>query len=93
MPQKMHSASQLHLVAAGLHLQARDPFALFDALLATSPKNLDVTHAFYLGFELSKALTALTLGKHYEQDEALDWGFLTEREQHHRLSRNRPPSA
>ena len=84
---------QLHLVASGLHLQDRDPFHLFEALLATTPKNMDATHAFYLGFELSKALTALTLGKHYEQDEALDWGFLTVREEHHRLSRQRPSSS
>jgi dihydropteroate synthase len=84
---------QLHLIAAGLHLQDRDPFALFEQLLAASPKNMDATHAFYLGFELSKALTALTLGKLYEQDEALDWGLLTEPEQHHRLARKRPPSS
>ena len=84
---------QLHLITSGLHLQDNDPFALFEALLATSPKNMDPTHAFYLGFELSKALTALTLGKHYEQDEALDWGFLTANEQHHRLSRKQPESS
>ena len=37
----------------------------------------DPAHAFYLGYELAKARTALTLGKHYRQDQALDWGFLT----------------
>ena len=36
-------------------------------------------HAFYLGYEMAKAVTALTLGKDYRQDEALDWGFLTVR--------------
>lgn len=90
---------QLHLVCAGTHLSARDPFALFERLLATSPGNVDVSHAFYLGFELSKALTALTLGKQYEQDQALNWGLLTREEGHHRLTRrgrhgtsNPPPS-
>ena len=41
------------------------------------PKNLDAAHAFYLGYEMCKAATAITLGKQYQQDEALDWGFLT----------------
>jgi hypothetical protein len=43
-----------------------------------------------LGYELSKAATAVTLGKQYEQDESLDWGFLTQAERHHRLARQRP---
>lgn len=76
---------ELHIVGAGLHLRHRDPFALFESLLATGPHNVDSSHAFYLGFELSKALTALTLGKQYEQDQALDWGYLTVEEGHHRL--------
>jgi len=45
-------------------------------MLAADPK-LDASHAFYLGYELSKAVTALTLGKNYTQDQALRWGFLT----------------
>lgn len=52
-----------------------DPFALFDRMGID-----DESHAFYLGYELAKAKTALTLGKHYRQDQALDWGFLTEPE-------------
>ena len=39
--------------------------------------DIDSSHAFYLGYELAKALTALTLGKNYVQDQALQWGFLT----------------
>jgi len=35
------------------------------------------THAFYLGRELMKAKTALTLGKTYRQEGALQWGYLT----------------
>ncbi len=38
--------------------------------------NLDAAHAFYLGYEMAKAVTALTLGKNYVQDQALRWGFL-----------------
>jgi hypothetical protein len=49
------------------------------------PKNLDASHAFYLGFEMHKALTATTLGKQYVQDESLDWGYLTQREARHYL--------
>jgi hypothetical protein len=54
------------------------------------PKNLDAGHAFYLGYEMCKALTALTLGKTYRQDEALDWGLATRAEARHYLKR---PSA
>ena len=75
---------RIHLVCAGLHLEAADPFQLFEQLMATQPKNVDPSHAFYLGYELAKAITALTLGKEYRQDEALDWGHLTVAEQSHR---------
>lgn len=78
---------RLHLVCAGLHLEGADPFELFARLLATQPKNVDPGHAFYLGYELAKATTALTLGKDYRQDEALDWGHLTVAERSHRRSR------
>ena len=37
----------------------------------------DPSHAFYLGYEMMKARTALTLSKTYRQDQALEWGFLT----------------
>ncbi|MFO0890453.1 MAG: DUF6513 domain-containing protein [Isosphaeraceae bacterium] len=56
-------------------LSGSDPFELFDAM-----EVLDPSHAFYLGYELMKAKTALTLGKNYRQDRALEWGFLTEEE-------------
>ena len=42
--------------------------------------DVDPGHAFYLGYEMAKAGTALTLGKDYRQDQALDWGHLTEPE-------------
>lgn len=81
----------IHLLAAGMHFQNRDPFALFEEVLGTElGKRVDASHAFYLGYEMSKALTALTLDKQYEQDEALHWGYLTRQEKTHRLPRKRP---
>ena len=56
-----------------------DAFRLFEKMAVTDP-----SHAFYLGWELMKAKTALTLGKNYRQDQALDWGYLTEPEVSHR---------
>jgi dihydropteroate synthase len=37
----------------------------------------EATHAFYLGKELAKAKLAVTLGKSYRQEGALNWGYLT----------------
>jgi dihydropteroate synthase len=63
-------------------LVGTDPFLLFEQMGVN-----DASHAFYLGHELMKAKTALTLNKSYRQDQALDWGFLTEPEVSHRLTR------
>lgn len=71
---------KLHAVAASWHVSAEDPYALFAQILAQRQRPLDAEHAFYLGYELAKAMTALTLGKNYEQDEPLRWGFLTRAE-------------
>jgi dihydropteroate synthase-like protein len=79
---------KLHAVSAGLHVRDADPFALFARLQAAASRSIDASHAFYLGYELAKAMTALTLGKEYRQDEALAWGFLTRGEQCHRLGRS-----
>lgn len=68
---------ELHLINAAVHLKGTDPFELFRQLLEQHPGSVDAAHAFYLGYELAKATTALTLGKQYTQDEALNWGFLT----------------
>jgi dihydropteroate synthase len=70
------SGGQVHLVNRDGHWQGDDPYEVFDRFAAAVP-GLDTTHAFYLGYELAKAATALTLGKRYTQDEALDWGLLT----------------
>ena len=80
----------LHLISAGLHLTGTDPFKLFEQLmLETQSRNVDQGHAFYLGYEMAKAMTALQLGKQYNQDQALNWGFLTQVEDLHRLKRGR----
>ena len=81
---------QLHLVSANVCLSDADPFRLFDSLLALpQAENVDQSHAFYLGYELAKAKIALLLGKQYNQDQALNWGLLTEVEDLHRLRRGR----
>jgi len=53
----------------------------------------EATHAFYLGRELMKAKLAITLGKTYRQEGALDWGYLTPaddtRSEHVKLTQRR----
>jgi dihydropteroate synthase-like protein len=65
----------LHVLNDKMFLQGTDPFDLFKQM--QEREKIDSTHAFYLGYELAKAVTALTLGKNYVQDQALHWGFLT----------------
>ena len=80
----------LHLLGSGQHFSDTDPFKIFDALMESGAPNVDPSHAFYLGFEMCKAMTALHLGKQYNQDQALDWGFLTVPEtDRHRISKRR----
>ena len=81
---------QIHLLGSGVHFSGDDPFDLFDQLADTNPKNLDPSHAFYLGYEMCKAMLALQLGKQYTQDEALKWGHLTvEEKDRHRLKKRK----
>ena len=83
----------LHLLGRGQHFSDTDPFKIFDALMDSGASNVDASHAFYLGFEMCKAMTALQLGKQYNQDQALDWGFLTVPEtDRHRISKRRKQS-
>jgi dihydropteroate synthase-like protein len=74
---------ELHVLNGSLYLRGSDPFALFEQMLKHDSK-IDASHAFYLGYEFAKAVTALTLGKNYVQDRELRWGFLTVPEGHHR---------
>jgi len=78
---------QLHALSEQRRVVATDAFELFRQLEGSASKPMTSSHAFYLGFELAKASIAMTLGKQYRQDEALDWGYLTVDEQSHRGSR------
>jgi dihydropteroate synthase-like protein len=75
---------EIHVAAAGLYASGADPFELFEQMVAHRDRPIAPSHAFYLGYEMAKAITALTLGKEYQQDEALDWGLLTRDEPKHR---------
>jgi dihydropteroate synthase-like protein len=76
---------EIHVFNGSVYFCGEDPFEVFERLAAADPK-VDVSHAFYLGYEFAKAITALTLGKNYTQDQALRWGFLTIPEVSHRDS-------
>jgi dihydropteroate synthase len=72
----------LHVLNDKMLLQGTDPFELFGQM--SQREQIEPEHAFYLGYELAKALTALTLGKNYVQDKALRWGFLSMPDESHR---------
>jgi len=74
----IHAMNNRHL------LSNPDPFLLFEEMDVVDP-----SHAFYLGYEMMKAKTALTLSKTYRQDQSLDWGFLTEPEVSHQSRKSR----
>ncbi|MBL8849299.1 MAG: dihydropteroate synthase [Planctomycetaceae bacterium] len=69
---------EIHVMNRDGYWHGTDPFELFDRFSADA--GLDASHAFYLGYELAKAVTALTLSKQYTQDQPLQWGFLTRAE-------------
>jgi dihydropteroate synthase-like protein len=71
----------LHVINGKMYLKGDDPFALFRQMQAR--EEIDPSHAFYLGYEMAKEVTALTLGKNYVQDQALRWGLLTRPEESH----------
>ncbi|MCS7161261.1 MAG: dihydropteroate synthase, partial [Gemmatales bacterium] len=72
---------QLHVISGRGYWRDQDPFRIIREILRQ--ENLEPDHAFYLGYEMAKAVTALTLGKNYVQDEALSWGLLTRPEKSH----------
>ncbi len=78
---------EIHALCDGIYIKNADPFVVFTELHGHFADRIDASHAFYLGYEMCKALTALTLGKQYCQDEALDWGHLTRQETSHRAGR------
>jgi dihydropteroate synthase-like protein len=80
---------EIHVINGSIYAHGTDPFVLFDEMRRHDPK-LDPAHSFYLGYEMAKAVTALTLGKNYTQDQALRWGFLTVPEINHRDTAEAP---
>lgn len=77
----------LYAINGENYLTDTNPFDLFPRMGVSDP-----SHAFYLGYELAKAQTALSLSKNYRQDQALDWGFLTEPEVPRRERRASDPT-
>jgi dihydropteroate synthase-like protein len=75
-------SDEIHVFNSLGYHRGADPFALFEAICRMDAR-MTPDHAFYLGYEMAKAITALTLGKTYAQDQALDWGFLTRPEAPH----------
>jgi len=69
---------ELHVMNRDGYWRGTDPFELFARVRSGAKDTLEESHAFYLGYELSKAATALKLGKQYRQDDELRWGFLSD---------------
>ena len=83
-------SDQIHVLGGKQHFHDNDPFEIFDSMMDAGLKNLDPSHSFYLGYEMCKAMIANQLGKEYTQDQALNWGYLTEAEENrHRLKKRR----
>src|SRR5262249_53697023 len=53
-------SGHLHVINGEMYLQGDDPFVLFEMMCQRDAK-MDLAHAFYLGYEMAKAVTALTL--------------------------------
>jgi dihydropteroate synthase-like protein len=81
----------IHVINDKMHLRGIDPFEMFSQM--SQKESIDSSHAFYLGYEMAKAITALTLGKNYVQDQALSWGFLTRPEASHQHPGDQGPGA
>src|SRR5262249_50917854 len=57
----------IHVINGTMDLRGGDPFDLFRQMQGREA--IDPSHAFYLGYEMAKAVTALALGKNYVQDQ------------------------
>ena len=66
------SEKRIHLFNKDILKTGSDPYDFFDSLDLSN----DISHAFYLGVELSRAQIALQLGKNYSQDNELSWGII-----------------
>ena len=70
----MVSEDGVHVYNRDGLIEAIDPFAFYANLNVEN----DASHAFYLGVELARAQIAWQLKKRYVQDEALNWGVVSE---------------
>jgi dihydropteroate synthase-like protein len=66
---------QIYAFNADRFVSGTEMEAIFEQLAVD-----EAGHAFYLGHELTKAQLALQLGKNYQQDQSLRWGYLTAEE-------------
>jgi dihydropteroate synthase-like protein len=80
---------EIHLMNSRGYWHGTDPFEVFSRALQDQEvrTRIDPTHAFYLGYEMAKAVAALTLNKEYRQDQPLDWGLLTRPEVSHQANK------
>ena len=58
----------LHALNHQLHCRDTDPFALFAAM--SQKESIEPAHAFYLGYELAKAVTAIYIEATADETEA-----------------------
>lgn len=79
---------EIHIINRDGYWRGTDPFELFRRVRADVETPLSEAHAFYLGYEVCKAATAIQLGKQYTQDEELSWGFLSENSRPYSSSRH-----
>jgi dihydropteroate synthase len=73
---------RVQVSASGVHVYNRDGLRLGQGAFELWPRlglEGDAAHAFYMGVELAHAEIALRLGKRYVQDQPLDWGCATAR--------------
>ena len=66
----------MHLMNRDGHWQGVDAFHVFAEAVRSVPSEMEVGHAFYLGYEMARAELARHLGKEYVQDEPMRWGLL-----------------
>lgn len=68
----LNDGQNINIFNAKEKYQGRDINELYNKLSYVDENS----HAFYLGKELQKAITAIRLNKNYRQEDELDWGYL-----------------
>lgn len=73
---------RINITKEGIHVFNRDKILTMDdpfELIKSIDLHGDVSHAFYLGYEMAKAKIARELGKRYTQDQELEFGCITKK--------------